>query len=233
MVWFKVDDKLHSHPKTSNASLAAIGLWALAGSWCSDHLTDGRVPEHMIQSMSRGAVELADELVAAGFWVRVKGGYRFHQWGADSDGTKRNPSKKEVAAERLKKAEAGRKGGLASAKARSKTQARAKAGASRVLEPPTRPFPSEEGSGDARAAPPGAPPVPDNPSPAAASPVLFQAPPGQPPADLLAQTRERLRAASAKARRGPPINGSPFDALMATGEPQPAQPQQPAPPEAP
>jgi hypothetical protein len=212
MVWFKVDDKLHSHPKTSNASLAAIGLWALAGSWCSDHLTDGRVPEHMIPSMSRGAVELADELVAAGFWVRVKGGYRFHQWIADSDGTKRNPSKKEVEEERRKKAEAGRKGGLASAKTRSKTQARAKAGASRLVEPPTRPFPSKEGSGDERAAPLGAPLVP---------PAVYS-PPQE--ADLEA-VRAKLRDAS-KARRAK-VNGKTagaFERLMA--EPEPAAAEQ-------
>lgn len=41
MAWFKVDDKLHSHPKLYRASLRAMGLWVLAGSWCSDQLTDG------------------------------------------------------------------------------------------------------------------------------------------------------------------------------------------------
>lgn len=123
MVWFKVDDKLHSHPKTSNASLAAMGLWAVAGSWCGDHTTDGRIPATMIPSLSRGAVELADELVAAGLWVRAKDGYRFHQWLADRDGTKRNPSKKEVEELRAKKADAGRKGGVASGKTRSRTEA--------------------------------------------------------------------------------------------------------------
>jgi len=115
----------------------------------------------------------------------------------------------------------------------AKPKQTAKQTGSTSVEPPI-PSPSKEGNRDARAAPLGAPRVPDNPSPAAASPVVFQAPPGQPPADLLAETRERLRAASAKARRGPPpVNGSPFDALMAVGEPQPAPPQQPAPPEAP
>jgi hypothetical protein len=137
MVWFKVDDKLHSHPKTSNASLAAMGLWTVAGSWCGDHTTDGRVPAAMIPSLSRGAVELADELVAAGLWVRVKDGYRFHQWLADRDGTKRNPSKKEVEQARAQKAAAGRKGGLASGITRSKREA----GASTVLPVSLNPRP--------------------------------------------------------------------------------------------
>lgn len=166
MTWFKVDDSLHSHPKTSSASLAAIGLWAVAGSWCGDHLTDGRVPEHMIPLLSRGAVQLADELVAAGLWVRVRDGYRFHQWHVDSDGTRRNPTKKQVEEERRNKAEAGRKGGLARSKNLSTRQAGAKAGAkagaSGLLDPPTRPLPStKEGRVEgAPASPGGAPPRP-------------------------------------------------------------------------
>jgi hypothetical protein len=144
MTWFKVDDGFHSHPKTAAASLAAIGLWAVAGSWASDHLTDGEVPEHMVASLARGEHALADELVQAGLWRRVKAGYRFHQWTQDSDGTKRNPSRKEVEEERRKKADAGRKGGLSSAKTRSATQAGAQAAASRLVQPPTRPDPTQE-----------------------------------------------------------------------------------------
>lgn len=103
MPWFPVDDRFHSHPKAAAASLAAIGLWALAGSWANDHLTNGDVPEHMVRSLSRGATELADELVSVGLWRRTKTGYRFHQWQADSDGSVRNRSKSEVTAERKNK----------------------------------------------------------------------------------------------------------------------------------
>lgn len=79
-MWFKVDDSFHSHPKALEASLAAIGLWALAGSWTGDHRKDGFVSDQAVKSLSRGALELADELVTAGLWKRTKGGYRFHQW---------------------------------------------------------------------------------------------------------------------------------------------------------
>lgn len=89
-MWFKVDDSFHSHPKAAAASLEALGLWTLAGSWSGNHLTDGFVPDHMLPSLSRGNAQLADELVAAGLWRRTKGGYRFHQW-AD-----RNPTKAEA-----------------------------------------------------------------------------------------------------------------------------------------
>jgi general stress protein YciG len=135
MTWFKVDDSLHSHPKAAAVSLAALGLWTVAGSWAGAHLTDGFIPEHMVPLLSRGASELADELVAAGLWKRGKGGYRFHEW------LERNPSAEEVKEQRVKRADAGRKGGLASGKSRSKRQANASADASPIVEPPSRPVP--------------------------------------------------------------------------------------------
>lgn len=78
MTWFLVDDGLHAHPKALATSLAALGLWSVAGSWSSRHLTDGFLPDHAIPLLSRGASELADELVATGLWRRVRGGYQFH-----------------------------------------------------------------------------------------------------------------------------------------------------------
>lgn len=162
MTWFKVDDRLHAHPKALATSLAALGLWTAAGSWSSDHLTDGFMPDHVIPLLSRGTSELADELVAAGLWRRVKGGYRFHQWHEDSDGSRRNPTKKEVEEERRKKADAGRKGGLASGKARSKPpappKADAEAPASGLVEPPTRPDPYLPKGGTSTHDPPDEPP---------------------------------------------------------------------------
>jgi hypothetical protein len=101
--WFPVDDRFHSHPKAAAASLAAIGLWTVAGSWANEHTTDGDLPGHMIALLSRGATELADELVTVGLWRRTKTGYRFHQWQADGDGTPRNATRSEVNAVRQKK----------------------------------------------------------------------------------------------------------------------------------
>lgn len=166
MTWFKVDDKLHSHPKTTGASLAALGLWTVAGSWCGDHTTDGRVPLHMVPLLSRGAVELADELVDVGLWVRVKDGYKFHDWLAYQ------PSSKDVAKLREARAAAGRKGGINKAKRASKTaskslaNARAPASLANKQTPtPTRPDPPPTGGrgvggSAAPSAPDGAQPHP-------------------------------------------------------------------------
>jgi hypothetical protein len=126
--WFNVDDGFCSHPKALATSLSARGLWVTAGSWCSAHLTDGVVPSHVLASLG-GTPELADELVAAGLWKRRRGAFVFHEW------SPRNPTRVEVEAMRAKKAEAGRKGGLASANARSKRQAPATPRASPVVEP--------------------------------------------------------------------------------------------------
>lgn len=93
MTWFKVDDRLHSHPKALATSLAALGLWTVAGSWSSDHRTGGVVPDHVILLLGRGTNELADELVAAGLWKRVRSGYRFHDWDTF------NPTKQEAIAQ--------------------------------------------------------------------------------------------------------------------------------------
>lgn len=80
MTWYKVDDSFHSHPKATATSLAALGLWVVAGSWSGNHLTDGFVPDHVVRLLSRGSDELAGELVSAGLWKRTKGGYQFHDW---------------------------------------------------------------------------------------------------------------------------------------------------------
>lgn len=107
MPYFPVDDSFHSHPKPMAASLAAIGLWTVAGSWSSDHLRDGFVPDHVVSSLSRGQVELAKELVGAGLWRRTRGGYQFHEWDADGDGTPRNQTRSEAIAKRSKMASGG------------------------------------------------------------------------------------------------------------------------------
>ena len=98
MPWFRIDDGFHSHPKVLATSLAARGLWATAGSWSSDHLTDGFVPDHALAPLG-GTPELADELVTAGLWRRRKSGYQFHDW------LDKNPSRKAVENERKNAAE--------------------------------------------------------------------------------------------------------------------------------
>src|SRR5215813_2947284 len=74
-----MDDDFPTHPGALAASLAARGLWATAGAWCSKRLTDV-VPDHVLASF--GSIrELQAELRAAGMVERVRGGYRLVQPG--------------------------------------------------------------------------------------------------------------------------------------------------------
>lgn len=93
MAWFKVDDKLHSHPKRHRAGLRAMGLWVVAGSWCGDQLTDGLVPRDMLTALG-GKPADAKALVDAGLWETDAQGWRFHDWGGQ------NPSRDDVEAQR-------------------------------------------------------------------------------------------------------------------------------------
>lgn len=83
MPWFKVDDGLHSHPKPRRAGLAAMGLWALGGSWSAQHAQEGFVPDWFIASWPQGR-KRAKELTDAGLWVEGErdgeAGCWFHDW---------------------------------------------------------------------------------------------------------------------------------------------------------
>lgn len=79
MTWFRVDDGFWSHPKTIALPAGAVALWVRAGSYCGKHLTDGYVPETMLP-MLQGTLDDVDQLVEAGLWRPVEGGWAFHDW---------------------------------------------------------------------------------------------------------------------------------------------------------
>ena len=103
MTWFKVDDGFWSHPKVVELGDSphyheAIALWALAGAWSAQHLTDGLVPVAQVRRLLCSA-EAAEALVTHGLWEVEQGGYRFHDW------TALQPSKLTVLARREKERE--------------------------------------------------------------------------------------------------------------------------------
>ena len=109
MAWFKIDDRLHSHPKRWRAGLTAMGLWVVAGSWSADQLTDGFIPTDMLAALG-GRPADAQKLVAAGLWEKTDGGWQFHDWAVHQ------PSRATVTAQRAawrerQKAARQRKGG--------------------------------------------------------------------------------------------------------------------------
>ena len=102
MTWFKIDDSLYDHPKVEHLSLAAVGLWTLAGTYCARQLTDG-VISHKRVGMLGGTDSLVAELVGAGLWVAVEEGYEFHDWTAYQPTRQEVEAKREGARERQRK----------------------------------------------------------------------------------------------------------------------------------
>jgi hypothetical protein len=105
--WFKVDDAFWAHPKTLQLSTAAVALWVRAGSWSSQQLTDGRIANHVLPVF---AIDPAapGELVDAGYWHEVEGGYAFHDWDHYQPSAIETKTKRDEISR--KRAEAGRKG---------------------------------------------------------------------------------------------------------------------------
>lgn len=110
MTWFKVDDSFHSHPKVLAADAAALGLWVVAGAWCSANLTDGFVPDYAIPRLLPDAAQLADKLVTCRLWKRTKGGYQFHDWGDYNPNSSDVQKERDAARERMRNLRAKRKG---------------------------------------------------------------------------------------------------------------------------
>lgn len=95
-MWFKVDDKLHDHPKIQRLlegfgddGLAAMGLWVLAGSWCGDQMSDGVVSGFVLRRWHSDWTGLAAMLVHVGLWdaLEVDGRpvHEFHDWETYND----------------------------------------------------------------------------------------------------------------------------------------------------
>src|ERR1700756_3023145 len=92
MSWFKIDDGFHCHPKVLEAGNEAIGLYVRCGSYCSQQLTEGRVPR--VIALMYGDMNLIDTLVKVGLFKPVEDGWLIHDYGTY------NPSREQVLAER-------------------------------------------------------------------------------------------------------------------------------------
>jgi hypothetical protein len=111
MAWFKVDDGFFSSRKVlsirRDERLEAVGLWVTLGAWSSKELTDGFVPDSVVDEFAPHPFAI-DALVKAGLWIRVPDGIQFHDW------KDYQPSRDEVLSKReevsRKRAEAGKIG---------------------------------------------------------------------------------------------------------------------------
>jgi hypothetical protein len=134
MPWFKMDDRLYSHPKWLACSMSARGLWATSGSWCAGNSHDGEVPARALQLLG-GNRKQAAELVEAGLWEPNGDGWIFHDW------PHYQPTSEQVEAERAAARERQRR---ARDKAASRRESRRDDPVTNgsVTVPPTRPDPT-------------------------------------------------------------------------------------------
>jgi len=108
MPWFLVGDQMHSASlirKIAAIEPAAVGLWTVAGSWSSGLGTNGLIPDDDLPWLFPDAPRLAQVLVTAGAWKRVRNGHMF----VPDDVTHRIPTReavdkgREAAAERQRR----------------------------------------------------------------------------------------------------------------------------------
>jgi hypothetical protein len=154
MTWARIDDQFRHHPKVVQAGPLGIALHVCGLSYTAEYLTDGFIPGGAVNTLCdfagvwhRGyppgsqddytwtVREVVKDLVAAGMWDEVEGGYQIHDY------LDYNPSREKTLAERAKKQAAGRAGGKASAS----TRAQASAQAESKPVPVPQPVPKEEG----------------------------------------------------------------------------------------
>lgn len=116
--FFRGDDDVCEHRKFKRAGVEATGLFWLSVAYASKYLTDGHVdPDYLedrVPSKAKRDKLIQALLDNALFERNGNDGYVIH------DFHDYNPTAAEVRARRMARAEAGRKGGLASGQARSK-----------------------------------------------------------------------------------------------------------------
>jgi hypothetical protein len=105
VTWVKIDDGQSSHPKMVRCDLAAKGLWLDCLTWSAHELTDGFIPAGLPKQRGARGNRLTGQLVAAGLWEIVPGGWQIHDY------LEYNPSREQVEEKRAALHEARSKAG--------------------------------------------------------------------------------------------------------------------------
>lgn len=106
MAWFKIDDGFsNSKPVLRlqrRVRSSAIGLWTLAGAWSAKEMTDGFVPDYVIEELA-STPAIAGHLVKCGLWEEAQDGWKFKGW------EKYQPTREQIMEARDREAERKRK----------------------------------------------------------------------------------------------------------------------------
>lgn len=94
MTWVKLDDQFAFHPKAASAGPEAMWLYVAGLCWCSQHLTDGRIPKATVPILAAVKRTTAAKLVEVGLWDDHGDAYEVHDY------LEFQPSKAKVEADR-------------------------------------------------------------------------------------------------------------------------------------
>ena len=104
MTWLRLDDGFADHPKVKRLSDRALRLHLAGMLRCAYWLSDGRIDgDEVRRLLPRVTPATVAELVDAGVWEVVEGGYAVHDW------LDYNPPREQFLAERKRNAERQRK----------------------------------------------------------------------------------------------------------------------------
>lgn len=110
MPWYRVDDAFATNKKVLRIPLkrrcAAVGLWTLVGTWCAQELTDGHVPDYVIEGFG-GTKRMVDDLVSAELWQPLPSGYLYPNWGTYQPLRSETEGKRAAARERMRRVRGG------------------------------------------------------------------------------------------------------------------------------
>jgi hypothetical protein len=82
MPWARLDDSFYDHLKLDllgDDRLPAVGLFTVALSWSSKHLSEGLIPANRVVLLG-GNADLAGALVRVGLWEQDGPNYRIHDY---------------------------------------------------------------------------------------------------------------------------------------------------------
>jgi len=148
MPWAKLDDQFFFNRKVTQCDGYARSFHVAGIVYCSGQLTDGFVPKAAVTLVfgmtgfdfdKQMLEQVLEQLLDTGLWERCNGGYQIHDY------LEYNPTREEAIATRDARAEAGRRGGKASAERR---EANAQANSQQMLKQNPTPSPSPSPSPD-------------------------------------------------------------------------------------
>jgi hypothetical protein len=112
--WVFISDDFYDHWKFEAAGPMGIALWTVGLAWCNRNRTDGQISATKaarLLNLKDGCEELCEHLVKCELWDRTETGFRVHDY-EDYQLTAQQITQRSAAASAAK-AEAGRRGGLA------------------------------------------------------------------------------------------------------------------------